>query len=71
MHWVHWVTGSQSGDTWATDHTAGIEGCVPKVKTLFHGVSTPPGNESFLTGGCLPSLFVNKLHFTVDVSQDL
>ena len=48
--------------------------CLSKVKALFHFVFYPHIHSSWpflLIDGVILFLFVDKLHFTVDVSQDL
>lgn len=60
--------------TLTTDDKAFIVCCLSKVITLFHFVFYPHMNacwHSLLIGGIILFLFVDKLHFTVDVFQDL
>lgn len=62
------------GITFTTDNKAFIVDCLSKVKTLFRFVFYPHMNASWhslLIGGIILFLFVDKLHFTVDVFQDL
>lgn len=66
--------GDGKGITFTTDNKAFIVDCLSKVKTLFHFVFYPHMNasqHSLLIGCIILFLFVDRLHFTVDVFQDL
>lgn len=68
------IWGDGKGITFTTDNKAFIVDWLSKVKTLFHLVFYRRMNapwHSLLIGGIILFLICNKLHFTVDVFQDL